>query len=138
MTFTADEIEYLTSQPLCRLATVGPDGQPDAVPVGLEYDGEYFYVGGHGDVASTRKVRNVHAGHDRVAFVVDDLVSTDPWTPRFVRVYGRAEVVERDGMFGPGTYLRITPAVSWSWNLDARPFGGGPGFGPRRTVHTAG
>jgi pyridoxamine 5'-phosphate oxidase family protein len=47
-------------------------------------------------------------------------------------------VVERDGMFGPGTYLRITPAVSWSWNLDARPFGGGPGFGPRRTVHTAG
>jgi len=135
MTFTPEEVEYLTSQPLCRLATVGPDGQPDAVPVGLEYDGTYFYVGGHGDPARTRKMRNVAAGNDRVAFVVDDLVSTDPWTPRFLRVYGRAEAVERNGMFGPGAYLRITPAVSWSWNLDAKPFGGGGEFGPRRTVH---
>jgi hypothetical protein len=30
MSFTDEEIAYLRSQPLVRLATVGPDGQPDA------------------------------------------------------------------------------------------------------------
>ena len=50
-------------------------------------------------------------------------MSTDPWTPRFLRVYGTAELVERPGRFGPGPYMRITPPVSWSWNLDGRPYG---------------
>ena len=31
--FTNEEIEYLNSQLLGRLATVGPDGQPHAVAV---------------------------------------------------------------------------------------------------------
>ena len=36
--------------------------------------------------------------------------------------YGSAElVVRQEGQFGPGHYLRITPTVSWSWNLDGRP-----------------
>jgi pyridoxamine 5'-phosphate oxidase family protein len=72
--------------------------------------------------------------------VVDDLVSTDPWTPRFLRVYGTADVVERDGYAGRKEYLRITPTVSWSWNLGGRPYGGEGGrdqFESRvtRTVH---
>lgn len=46
MSFTAEELAYLRSQPLGRIATVGADGQPDVVPVGFEYDGTYFYVGG--------------------------------------------------------------------------------------------
>ena len=29
-----------------RLATVAPDGQPDVVPVGFEFDGTSFYIGG--------------------------------------------------------------------------------------------
>lgn len=67
----------------------------------------------------------------------DDVVTANPWTPRFVRVYGTAEFVEYDGMFGPGRYLRITPTVSWSWNLEARPFDGSDDreFVPRRTTH---
>ncbi|TCO24757.1 PPOX class F420-dependent enzyme/OxyR family protein [Kribbella steppae] len=65
MAFTDEELGYLKSQPLARLATVGPDGQPDVVPVGFEYDGTYFYVGGV-DPANTRKVRNVRAGHDQL------------------------------------------------------------------------
>lgn len=135
MSFTEEEIAYLRSQPLGRIATVGADGQPDVVPVGFEYDGRYFYVGGV-DPKRTRKVLNVQAGHDQVALVVDDLVSTDPWSPRFVRIYGTAEVIEWDGMFGPSVYLRITPTISWSWHLD----GGaiehdGEDFAPRRTVH---
>src|SRR5689334_859015 len=108
MSFTDEEIAYLRSQRLARIATVDADGQPDVSPVGFEFDGTYFYIGGL-DAANTRKYRNVAAGNAQVALVVDDLVSTDPWTPRFLRVYGTAEAVTRPGRFGPGPYLRITP-----------------------------
>ena len=136
MSFTEEEIAYLRSQPLARIATVGPDGQPDAAPVGFQFDGTYVYVGGH-DPAHTRKVLNVQRGNEKVALVIDDLLSTQPWTPRFMRIYGTAEVVERDGQFGKGVYLRITPTVSWSWNLDGQPFNpeAYDRGGPRRTVH---
>jgi pyridoxamine 5'-phosphate oxidase family protein len=135
MSFTGEEIAYLRSQRLARIATVSPDGQPDVAPVGYEFDGTHFFVGGL-DPAKTRKFRNVQAGNVKVALVIDDLVSTDPWTPRFMRVYGTAEIVERPGQFGPAPYLRITPSISWSWNLAGRPFTHGSGdSGPRRTVH---
>jgi pyridoxamine 5'-phosphate oxidase family protein len=133
MTFTDEELTYLKSQSLARLATVSPDGQPDVVPVGFEYDGTYFYVGGI-DPANTRKVRNVRSGQEQVALVVDDLVSTNPWSPRFLRVYGTADVVERTGQFGRSVYLRIKPTLSWSWHLDGRP-AQDQEFAPTRTVH---
>ena len=135
MAFTEEEVAYLTSQPLARIATVGADDQPDVAPVGFEFDGTYFWVGGRAP-EKTRKYLNVKAGHTKVALVVDDLVSTSPWTPRFLRVYGTGELVERAGQFGSGAYLRITPDISWSWNLDGRPFGDDAlQSGPRRTVH---
>ena len=135
MAFTEDEVAYLKSQPLARIATVGADDQPDVAPVGFEYDGTYLWVGGRAP-ERTRKFLNVQAGHAKVALVIDDLVSTSPWTPRFLRVYGTAELIERPGQFGPGMYLRITPEISWSWNLEGRPFGDdAQQAGPRRTVH---
>ena len=95
MSFTDAEITYLRSQPLGRLATVSDDGQPDVVPIGFDFDGTYLYVSGYGDHTKTKKFRNVLDGNAQVALVIDDLVSTDPWTPRFLRVYGTADVVER-------------------------------------------
>src|ERR1035441_9452921 len=86
MAFTEDEVAYLTAQPLGRIATVGANHQPDVAPVGFEFDGTYLWVGGRAP-ERTRKFLNVQAGHAKVALVVDDLVSTDPWTPRFLRVY---------------------------------------------------
>lgn len=136
MSFTDEEVAYLRSQRLARIATVAPDGQPDVVPVGFEFDGTYFYVGGI-DPAKTRKVRNVRAGNTKVALVIDDLMSTAPWTPRYLRVYGTAELVQREGQFGPAPYLRITPTVSWSFNLDGRPFTPDREVVPRRAVHHA-
>jgi pyridoxamine 5'-phosphate oxidase family protein len=122
--FTQAEIDYLNSQPLARLATVGADGQPDVVPVAFEFDGEGFWIGGQATVVHTRKMRNVTAGRSQAAVVVDDLVSLDPFVARGIRVYGIAGAPEeRIGMIGPGTYTRITPTVSWSWNLDAEPAG---------------
>jgi pyridoxamine 5'-phosphate oxidase family protein len=138
MAFTEEEVAYLKSQPLARLATVDADGQPDVVPVGFEFDGTYFYIGGRAP-ERTRKFLNVRAGQAKVALVIDDLVSTSPWTPRFLRVYGTAELIERPGQFGSGAYMRITPDTSWSWNLAGRPYGEGAlQSGPRRTVHRSG
>ena len=71
MAFTDEEIAYVRSQPLGRLATLGAEEQPDVVPVAVEFD---------------------------------------------------------------GTYLRITPTVSWSWNLAGEP-AGGEWYPSKRTVH---
>jgi pyridoxamine 5'-phosphate oxidase family protein len=125
--FTEKEIAYLKSQRLARIATVAPDGQPDVTPVGIEFDGAHFYVGGF-DMTNTHKYKNVRAGHNRVALVIDDLVSANPWQARGIRIYGAAEVVEGEGMLGRGTYLRITPTVSWSWGIE--------GAGRRKAIHT--
>jgi pyridoxamine 5'-phosphate oxidase family protein len=130
--FTDYEIEYLKSQPLARLATVADNGQPDVVPVGFEFDGEEFYIGGH-NPRNTRKHKNVRTGHTRVALVVDDLASVKPWRPRGIRVYGSAELVEREGRFGFGEYMHILPRISWSWGFGEE--GGPEGFAPRRAVH---
>ncbi|MEU3270196.1 PPOX class F420-dependent oxidoreductase [Saccharomonospora sp. NPDC006951] len=136
MSFTDEEVAYLRPQPIARLATVDSEGQPDVVPVACEYDGTYLWVGGVGaDVVATRKFRNVEAGNHQIALVVDDLVSFDPFIARSMRIYGHAEQpFERVGMVGPGIFMRITPTVSWSWNLEGVP----PGetwHRPRRTEH---
>lgn len=110
------EADYLRTQRLARIATVSRSGQPDVVPVGFEYDGKYFWVGSHSQdiFFKTRKYRNVKNGKTRVSLVVDDLESVTPWHPRFVKVYGSAEVMDHNGMFGQGKYLRITPKITWS------------------------
>jgi pyridoxamine 5'-phosphate oxidase family protein len=136
--FTDEEVDYLRSQGLARIATMGPDGQPDVVPVAYEYEDGQFWVGGVGaSVTTTRKFRNVAAGADRVALVVDDMVSFDPFIARGIRVYGTATgPVERVGMIGPGTFLSIAPTESWSWNMDGQPVGK-QWYRTRHTQHQA-
>jgi pyridoxamine 5'-phosphate oxidase family protein len=136
VSFTPQELDYLRSQPLARLATRSADGQPDVVPVSFEFDGTCFWVGGPGpSVLRTRKFRNVLAGNYEVALVVDDLVSFEPFIARGIRIYGRAgQPIERAGMVGPGMYLPITPVMSWSWNMDGNPVGDS-WYESRRAIH---
>ena len=83
----------------------------------------------------TRKVSNVRARRRKVALVVDDLPSFDPFIARGIRVYGVADdPVQRVGMMGPGLYVRITPHVSWSWNMAGEPVGDS-WYETRRAVH---
>jgi pyridoxamine 5'-phosphate oxidase family protein len=95
--FTPTEIEYLQSQRLGRLATVGPDGQPHVVPVGFRYNPELdtIDIGGH-DFAKRKKYRDVQR-NPQVAFVVDDLASVSPWRPRMIEIRGTAEVLGSGG-----------------------------------------
>ena len=123
MSFTPAEVDYIRSQPLARVATVAPDGQPDVTPVTYEFDGTHFWIGGYNPTA-TRRTRNLRAGNNKVALVIDDLAPGDGWRPRYLRVYGTAQLVERPA--GSGTLLmRIAPDTSWSMNLDAEWSAGG-------------
>src|SRR6266853_1582544 len=102
------ETQYLKSQRLARIATVSTKGQPDVVPVGFEFDGKYFWVGSHNQdiFHRTLKYHNVKNGNKLVALTIDDLESIEPWKPRLIKVYGIADVLDHQGRFGPGKYLR--------------------------------
>ncbi|MEU5698521.1 PPOX class F420-dependent oxidoreductase [Streptomyces aurantiacus] len=116
MSFTEEEITYIHSQRLARIATVSADGQPDLTPVTFEFDGRHFYIGGY-NPTNTRRARNVRSGNHKVAFVIDDLASTQPWSPRYLRLYGTAELVTRPTRTGEHQILKVTPVTSWSMNL---------------------
>ena len=117
--YSEPEIQYLKSQRLARIATATPQGKPDVSPVAFEFDGTHFFVGSHSQdiFLSTRKYKNVRDGNKQVALSIDDLESVQPWKPRGIKMNVTAEIVEHNGMFGPGKYLQITPAVSWSWGI---------------------
>ncbi len=121
--FTPAEIEYLRSQRLARLATAGLDGQPHVVPVSYRYNAEHDSVdiGGHG-FAKRWKFRQVQQ-NPKVAVVVDDLVSVDPWTPRAIEIRGDALILTIGGKeIMPGfddDMFRITPSRIVSWGVDA-------------------
>lgn len=133
MAFTQEEVDYIRSQPLARIATVSSTGQPDVVPVVFEFDGSHFYIGGFAP-ERTRRTRNIDSGNDKVALVIDDLASVQPWSPRYLRVYGTAELVDRDGQ--GDRIMRITPVESWSMNLDGRWHpGSGEDPSPRKSLH---
>lgn len=66
MSFTDEEIAYLQSQPLARVATVSPNGQPDVVPLAFEYDGAHLWIGGVGEaVLRTKKFRNIGSDNSK-------------------------------------------------------------------------
>lgn len=115
--FSDQELAFLHSQPLTRIATVDQDGQPTVDVVGFQFEGGRFYIGGH-QLETTRKYKNIVAGNRKVSLIVDDLQSIHPWRPRGIRIHGIAEVAQLQGHPGPGTYLAITPTVSWSWGIE--------------------
>jgi pyridoxamine 5'-phosphate oxidase family protein len=122
--FTPSEIAYLNTQMLGRIATVDPTGAPRVVPTGFRYNPGTGTIdlGGY-DLEGTRRFRDVQR-NPRVAFVVDDLASTDPWRPRAVRVRGTITLHgphESNGHHGPafgGAWMRLTPTAISSSGVD--------------------
>jgi pyridoxamine 5'-phosphate oxidase family protein len=113
MAFTDAEIEYLTGQPLGRVATAQPNGTLQVSPVGFRYNSatNTIDIAGHG-MGRSRKFRNV-ADNGRVAFVVDDLASVSPWRPRFLEIRGHAEAIAEptDSAYGTDTPAGFDGAI---------------------------
>jgi pyridoxamine 5'-phosphate oxidase family protein len=112
--FSEKESRYLKEQRLGRIATVSPDTQPHVVPVAFEFDGSHFYFGGW-NLEKSLKFRNIRQ-NNKVAFVVDDLISVDPWRVSGVEIKGIAEITKRNG----NEYVKITPLRKSSWGLEAK------------------
>lgn len=114
MTFTALEIEFMKQADLGRLATVQPDGTPQNSPVGFTYNESLgtIDIGGY-EMAKSRKFRNL-AVNDRVAFVVDDITSRDPWRVRCLEIRGTATQAEADG----AAIIRVFPRKVISFGID--------------------
>jgi pyridoxamine 5'-phosphate oxidase family protein len=109
--FTAKEIEYLQSQRLARLATIGANGDLHVVPLAFRYNPDYDTIdlGGH-NFGTSKKYRDA-LRYGRVALVVDDVLP--PWRPRFVEVRGTVEAFKEGGTnINAGfanNMLRLTP-----------------------------
>jgi pyridoxamine 5'-phosphate oxidase family protein len=129
--FTEKEAEYLRSQPLGRVATVGATGAPHIAPVGFRLNAEEgtIEIGGHG-LSKSKKWRDLQA-NAQVAFVVDDLESVNPWTPRGIEMRGRAEIHDQGGeeRFGGGgwdsVWFAVVPERIISWGIEAPAFSEG-------------
>lgn len=118
--YTEGEDAYLRNDEkrLGRIATVGPDGTPHVVPVGMwshNGDGTIEVRGFNFD--QTKKFRDV-AATGRAAFVVDDVASVDPWVVRGVEVRGPAEAVT-----SPEPMIRIHPQRIVSWGIESQEIG---------------
>jgi pyridoxamine 5'-phosphate oxidase family protein len=98
--WTDTEREFLRSQRLARLATVGPNGWPHVMPVmyQLKEDGSLEFE------ADGVKLRNLTA-QPRAALVVD---ATQP--RRGLSVQGRTEMIGHE-------LVRLYPGRRFSWGL---------------------
>lgn len=121
MSFSQPELEFLSSQSLGRLATVQPDGTLQVNPVGFTYnqDLDSFDISGY-RLSASQKFHNV--AHDgRVAFVIDDVPSVDPWRVRCLEIRGHADAIPSISRAEAGiddALIRIYPERIISFGID--------------------
>ena len=115
-TFTDAEIEFLNSERLGRLATVGADGMPHVVPVAVFYDpaAEALVIGanaqfGEAVMAKSKKFRDAQR-RPKVAVVIDAP------SPRILEVRGYAEA-RLDGGEEAGKRLGAPFTFTQAWLL---------------------
>ncbi len=119
--FTDKEVAYLREMRIGRLATVQRDGTVQNSPVGFGFNEELgtIDIAGH-NMAASQKFRNVAAG-SKVAFVVDDVTSVNPWTVRCLEIRGDAEALtdptdSKGQRVGP--IIRVHPRRIISFGID--------------------
>ena len=124
MTFKPHELDFLRQAELGRLATIQPDGTPQNSPVGFTYNESLATIDIAGyRMSKSQKFRNV--GHNaKVAFVVDDITSRDPWRVRCLEIRGTAEQAEAPPSRGAAgdeldtAIIRVTPRRIISFGID--------------------
>ncbi len=117
MSFTSAEQDFLAAQPIGRLSTIGPGGQPQIRPVGVHLgpDGTIDIVG-HA-LGATQKWRNVIA-NPKVAFIVDEVTSVVPPRARGIEIRGIAQALAGAGGGLSGDIIRLTPTRIVTWGID--------------------
>jgi pyridoxamine 5'-phosphate oxidase family protein len=126
MKFTDAQLAYLATQRLGRLATVDSHGAPQNNPVSFSYNPDLgtIDIGGRA-MGASRKFRNI-AANPRVAFVVDDIASWQPWKVRCIEIRGHAEALTGQTPPMPGfsaEIIRIHASRILSFGLDDTPPG---------------
>jgi len=112
--FTEEEAAFLAENFIGRVATASPSGQPHVVPVAYKFDGQTITFGGW-NLERSLKFRNM-MNNNKVAFVVDEIVSTSPWRVRGLEVRGTAEPIRgNEGVSG----VRIIPVNIRSWGMES-------------------
>ena len=109
--FTEEELEFIAENQIARVATASKEGEPHVVPVLYEFDGTAFYFGGW-NLARSLKFRNI-LENEKVAMVIDDVVSVLPWRPRGLEVRGTAKALREGGR----DYVMVVPSSKRSWGL---------------------
>jgi pyridoxamine 5'-phosphate oxidase family protein len=124
MTFKHHELDYMAHADLGRLATVQRDGTPQASPVGFIYNAELGTIDIAGyNMSKSQKYRNI-AANPKVAFVIDDIASRDPWRVRCLEIRGTAEQATAPRTSGAAgdaldsAIIRITPTRIISFGID--------------------
>jgi pyridoxamine 5'-phosphate oxidase family protein len=121
------EIDYLRSHRLGRLATTGPAARPHVVPVGYRLEDDVLKIGGHdleGRGQNRLYLRHLRA-NPRAAIVVDDVDTSQGWRPSGILIKGEARLHDSGGeRLGPGfgpAWLEIVPDYASSWGIDTSP-----------------
>jgi pyridoxamine 5'-phosphate oxidase family protein len=124
MTFKSHELDFLRQAELGRLATIQPNGTPQNSPVGFSYNESLGTIDIAGyRMSKSQKFRNI-ARNDKVAFVVDDITSRDPWRVRCLEIRGIAEQAEIPPSHGAAgdeldtAIIRVTPRRIISFGID--------------------
>ena len=121
--FTEEELKYLQTQRLGRLATVNERGEPQVAAVGFRYNPELdtIDIGGR-DMANTQKFRNI-ARNGLASFLVDDVLP--PWKTRSMEIRGTAQALFEGGQsISPNmspALIRITPRRIIFWDATNDP-----------------
>src|SRR5438270_3948476 len=124
MTFKSHEIDFLRQADLGRLATIQRDGAPQNSPVGFTYNESLGTIDIAGyRMSKSQKYRNI-AHNNKVAFVVDDITSRDPWRVRCLEIRGTADQAEAPPSRGAAgdeldtAIIRVTPRLIISFGID--------------------
>jgi pyridoxamine 5'-phosphate oxidase family protein len=111
--FTDAERAYIETQKVARIGTSSPTGRPDVAAVRFRLVGDVIDIGGRVNPA-TYKWHHV-VNNPRASVTIDDVASVEPWVVRGIKIFGRAEAVEREGTTGR---ILVHPEVIWSWNVN--------------------
>lgn len=124
MIFKPHELEYMNNADLGRLATMQRNGTLQASPVGFAFNSDLGTIDIYGyNMSESQKYRNI-AVNPKVAFVIDDIASRQPWRVRCLEIRGTAEQAIAPRGTGPAgdavdtAIIRIRPARIISFGID--------------------